>query len=222
MWMIAGMTTSSLLQELAEAWDLRTKVMLTIDALLHLPLCRLGEVETRAPGLYAHYYRGPLALYEVAMGWPLYFGSAKDLRERSRRYVRQLLPVHEIDVDDIRVAVIPLPTYAAALCAERAAIDLMAPVWGQSWLAGYGSKHYGRNRTRQTPPPWCVVHPGRPVGDGVVPVDRATLERMIVDHLRATVPPGAGDLRRDLLSRGAAGSGPGAAGQALALFPSWA
>lgn len=173
------------------------------SALLLSGLDDLRGVESRCPATYVLAYLGPLELYRPLRaasgtaclaqgGWPMYAGSTRDARERMRRHIANLAGCHAIDVNHLRVAVLPVESLPAAAYLEALVIDAMKPVWCTRWLRGFGSAAtQGKHRKSQAISPWDTLHPGRRLSASRLIHDRESLRRRVQDHLSETVPSAA-------------------------------
>jgi len=138
-----------------------------------LDLARMGarlpldRTEARTPGFYLLFLeegRGGADLGRY--GWlregaryPVYAGSAHDLRQRMRRHAGTLDGAEGIDLAQVLAVTIPTRTSAGALFGEAVALDAWRPLWNQPRLTGFGSRYPGRNRVRsQTPTAWDGLH----------------------------------------------------------------
>lgn len=191
--MTTEVPTSARAKESPALFDESDDALRILDAVIQLPRQPLLEsrVTTQA-GIYLLFYDGPLAVYtRIADGsYPVYVGAAVNLAERLTRHRRNLRRVDNLDGGDhLHVLTMATESCAGALYAESLIGHLLAPVWNQPFLSGFGSRAQGANRTGQAPPPWDVLHPGRRVGRGPTTVTTALLERAARDHLARTVRP---------------------------------
>lgn len=126
------------------------------------------------PAVYVWTYHGHrgtgrlLAAYHrhlTLTGWPIYVGSAKNMRTRRGRHLRNLAEVRDISADEIDIVAVRLPSHAASLYAEQLLIDAYEPVLNEV-LAGVGSSWaQGRNRVSQTPSKFALAHRRRGISD---------------------------------------------------------
>lgn len=181
-----------------------------VDAASALLLSRLDHlqgVESRSPATYVLAYLGPLELYRplraesgtaclAQAGWPTYAGSTRDARERMRRHIANLAGCQTIDVNHLRVAVLPVESLPAAAYLEALVIDAMKPVWCTRWLRGFGSAAtQGKHRKFQAISPWDTLHPGRRLSASRLIHDQDALRRRVRNHLSETVPSAAQSTR---------------------------
>lgn len=134
--------------------------------------------------LYADYLR--------PTQWPVYIGSAKRASSRRRRHLNTIADVRDIVPQDIAVAVLPLPSHAAALYAEALLIGDLAyrPLFNQHWMSGLGSsRDQGRNRVGQRRSAFATVHGRRRCGSGQPLRSYDELLNRIEEHLAGTVGP---------------------------------
>ena len=173
-------------------WDelaIETQVLDVAIQLVPAPLPQATAL-ARRPAVYLIFYDGDLAWLRTP-GYPVYVGSAADGAERLCRHRSNAKPVANLRRgDDLSVVIVPMPSHAASLYAERLLIDRLRPVWTEPWLGGFGSRHQGATRTSQAPAPWNLLHPGRRTGTGEPTVSVALLKRRVIAHLAATVMHG--------------------------------
>lgn len=172
-------------------WDEADAAHIAFDSVRGVPRAPLPDaVMSRRPGVYLIFYVGALECYRrVARGtWPVYAGAAQSLGERHGRHRTNTRPIGSLTGgQDLLILGVATETYAGALFAEGLLRDLLQPVWNQPFCAGFGSRAQGASRTRQAPPPFTLLHPGRHVGTGHSTVDVPDLERRVSAHLDASV-----------------------------------
>jgi hypothetical protein len=188
--------------------DDRRHLVDAVSALLLTELQDLREVTQREPATYLIGYRGPLELYRplltnpgtscfAELGWPIYAGSTRSIRERTQRHLLNLNGCQVVAPGDLRVAVLRVESLAAAAYLEALVISEMKPVWCERWLRGFGSAAtQGRHRSSQAVSPWDTLHPGRHLSASRLVHDRTTLRQRVVEHLESSVPAVARRLER--------------------------
>jgi hypothetical protein len=179
-------------------WDSLDIESTILDEALNRPRIRLTKsgAEPPDPAVYLVFYRPKagrgLDTYRLISDgcYPVYAGSALDGRERLRRHRLNTKPVRNLHGGaDLIVSTVALPTLADALFAESVLIRHLQPLFN-TIVRGFGSRHQGRTRRSQAPPPFSILHPGRRVGTGEPTVTTAFLRRQAIAHLEATVVPG--------------------------------
>ncbi len=156
---------------------------------------RYPLTDHRAPreaGTYLVFYDGPLRIYAPVAGavFPVYVGAAYELAERVARHRRNTRAIESLaGGGDLYVLTVPTGDFAGAIYAEELLRRLLLPVWNEPFLGGFGSRAQGATRTRQSPPPWSLLHPGRAVGLGDLGVTRREVETRACRHLEATARP---------------------------------
>lgn len=165
-----------------------------IGEVLLAPLQRLEDVTSQRPAMYllaltsGELYEPILATGSCLAegGWPVRAGSARCARERLLRYRISLRGAHDLDVDDVRAAVIEFDSHGLALWAEHWSIALFRPAWNEV-LIGAGNHRLGGSRTTQAPSRWACAH-GATTGATGQGHDAHELRDRVTAHLAATVP----------------------------------
>jgi hypothetical protein len=119
--------------------------------------------------------------------WPVYIGSTAELNRRMGRHRRTLDAIPNLALVDVAVVTLPLHSAAAALYAERLAIDLIRPCWNLV-LPGFSSSRQGRNRVQQRRSPHSVLHPTVHASRGTTALSADVLSSAVSDHLARSVP----------------------------------
>jgi hypothetical protein len=172
-----------------------------IDAAINGRPVPLSDVTARNPGAYLMLYRGDLELLAPLRrpggrhstgsiaedgGYPIYGGSAIQLRDRFSRHIRRLTPVKSLPPDDLLAVPLPTQTWDGAIYVERLILSAFDLLLNQSWLAGFGSREQGRSREKhQKVAPFNVLFPGRPGCHGPAIVTADDLAKKVTAHLLA-------------------------------------
>jgi hypothetical protein len=182
--------------------DERQDEIRVIEAALTTRPMPLTAVRSRSAGAYLHLFSGSIDCFDRARrpggrastgsltedgGYFLYAGSAKSLAERTRRHVKNMVPVVDFDVRDFSTVILPTLTYAGARYVEEILLQAFLPVLNVT-LRGYGSKAQGSNRTTQRRSEFSVLFPGRKGCTGPAKVTAEELRRRVIAHLEGTVP----------------------------------
>lgn len=164
-----------------------------------LPRTPLAEIEPpKEPGVYLQFLATPDHRFDdrrrlvpglravfgtaVATGiLPCYAGVATvDLSERIGRYRKSLAGITAIDEHSLYIAVLPMPSAASALFAERALIDAYDPVLNGT---GWGSKVPGGGRPGRRSSPIDALISGREWASKISEPDRALAHARVVAKL---------------------------------------
>ena len=194
------LSSSAVADEPIELWNRGAHVAIALDAILAMDRRRLTEVGhlPRTPGYYLVFYRRPdrswstidPTLYaSVDRGtYPLYVGSAVNLRERIGEHRKNTEAVASFSGgEDLFTAAVPLHSHADALYAEQLLLGALRCVWNEKFCQGWGSSWQGATRATQAPTPWSVLHPGRRTGLGTSRSTASELAHRVRDHLAQTV-----------------------------------
>ena len=151
----------------------------------------LAEIEASdGPGIYVMtLYRSRLKCYErlVDRGHVVYAGSSgTSLAIRMQRHATSVADIRNLDVADVGVIAVGLPSGSASLAVERLLQDAYRPLWNQRFLLGFGSRYQGSTRATQATPPFNVLHPGRRSGSGACRLTRHEIVDSAVAHLEST------------------------------------
>lgn len=172
-----------------------TDLLDVVEFSVEQPLCR--AVLADVPAAYVWTYRGDrrgqqsrlLDLYYrhlTLTGWPMYVGSAKNMRARRGRHDRNLVEIRDLAADEIDIIAVTLPSFAAAKYAEELLIDAYQPVLNVV-LPGVGSSWaQGRNRVSQRPSKFSLLHGRRGIRDDHPARLIEELTDQAEDHLRRT------------------------------------
>lgn len=176
-------------------WDELAVELTVLDEALYRPRVCLPDVVnvTRSAGIYLLFYATdePVpCLRPVADGtYPVYVGSATNLRDRLGRHRRYCQPVPRLSGGaDLHALYVETPSHGSSLYCE-ALVDRLRPVFNHV-LTGFGSKPQGAKRTTQRMNAFSVLFPGRVVGSGAPGITSARLERQVACHLDAYAHPG--------------------------------
>jgi hypothetical protein len=153
-----------------------------------------GDLELLAPVRRPH---GRVSLGSIADdgGFPIYAGSALQIRERFGRHICSLAPVRSLPVDDLLAVPLVTGSWDGATYAERILIRVFDPLLNKSFLAGFGSRGQGEGREKvQRIAPFNVLFPGRPGCHVPAKVSAKELATKAAVHLR-----GVSDLYRTAL-----------------------
>ena len=113
----------------------------------------------------------------------MYSGAAEDAAERLPRHIRNLAGARGLSLRDLYVTVVPLPSAASALYAERLVQDRLRPLFCQPALAGLGSRPQGTVRQRgQRPSPFDCLHP-RPWAVEATTAEKRAAFAALADYL---------------------------------------
>lgn len=171
-----------------------------VDALIHAPVRRFGDLVGTGPGVYALLFRGDLGCYERLRrpcgsdrsivdggGYPIYVGSALRHEVRSKEHEKKLATATDLDPADFGVIQLATDSLASARYAEELLLDEVKPLWGMRFMSGFGSHRQGFGRIKfQRPSPWSRFHQLKTRND-----DSDDLAGMIAAHLEATVTSAA-------------------------------
>ena len=153
--------------------------------LLNRPVDPLGSVDhISGAGVYAIYYRGKFAPYELlsiantngVFAKPIYVGKAipkggrkggltKDaskgnaLADRLRQHAASIEESENLELSGFFVRHLVVDDIWIPL-GENILIETFKPVWNRA-VDGFGNKDPGRRRSNQYKSPWDVLHPGR-------------------------------------------------------------
>ena len=123
-------------------------------------------------------------------GWPLYVGSAADVRARRRRYLSTLTTVRTLGAADLEIAILPTDSHEMALYFEQLLINVYEPLLNQPWMSGLGSsRNQGRARRQQRQSAFATMFGRRGGGIGTAP-PRHSYEELVEradQHLARTV-----------------------------------
>jgi hypothetical protein len=184
-------------------------------ALLGRDVVRLSALKPFVgAGIYALYYTGRWPLYEPLasvnrdgrFAVPIYVGKAnpqgsrkgglawdsppgRALFNRLRNHAKNVEQAINLDVNDFHCRHLTVDDVWIPL-GESLLIQRSKPLWNLV-LEGFGNNTTGGRRETQQRSPWDVLHPGRPWAERLAPCSRkrADLERVVREHLSATIPP---------------------------------
>jgi hypothetical protein len=175
-----------------DLWDERSVAACVVDSLMHQPMRPLrGRPYEPAPAVYALFLDDPPLSHVYSQiercAWPVYIGSTAELHGRMGRHRRTLDAIPNLASVDVAVVTLPLHSAAAALYAERLAIELLLPCWNMV-LPGFSSSRQGRNRVQQRRSPHSVLHPTVHASRGINALSVTDLASAVSDHLARSVP----------------------------------
>ena len=162
----------------SEMLDERRDEARVLDVALRSTPKRFEDIDVRESGAYLVLYCGDLELLAPVRrpegrrsagsiteggGYPMYAGSAIQLKARFRRHLCSLAPVRSLPVDDLLAVPLVTGSWDGATYAERILIRAFDPLLNKSFLAGFGSRAQGQGREKtQRMAPFNVLFPGRP------------------------------------------------------------
>lgn len=174
----------------ALTWDTDEIDRRLTSLVTNAPLSPLTEkIHTIGPGAYLLFYRGDNPLYSglTTVRWPIYVGRALNPPRRMSEHRCSISSVSGLAVDAFEVLVAATSAPASAGFLEERLMALYRPVWNESWLAGFGSKHQGLARiANQQPTLWDRLHHGRSWAH-VAAASDPVLRRRVRAHLLATI-----------------------------------
>jgi len=170
----------------ALTWDTARIDRRLTSLVANSPLSPLTEkIHTIGPGAYLLFCRSDNPLYAglVNVPWPIYVGRAVNPARRMSEHRFSISSVSGLSVDGFEVLVTATSGLASAGFLEERLMVLYHPVWNESWLAGFGSKHQGLARiANQQPTLWDRLHHGRSWAHVSAPSD-PVLRRRVRAHL---------------------------------------
>ena len=172
---------------LEDLWDERARLVELLEVVEWLqPQPLATSVPPSSAGIYVLTFRkSKLRCYSkaVSTGWPVYVGSAMDLRQRVSDHRVKLGRIRNIDLASVTVSTVTAPSLASAVYAERLLIDTYKSAWNAPWMAGFGSRKLGANRSGQMRSPFARFHPL--VGE-ISPGSDRELRLRLIGHLEET------------------------------------
>lgn len=185
------------------------------EALLERKPTPLGQIaDFKGAGVYAIYYTGALACYEMLaeanrdgrFQLPIYVGKAIPkgarqggvglgddpgyvLRDRLREHARSVEQAENLDLGDFHCRYLVVEDIWIPL-GESLLIAKFSPIWN-ALIAGYGNHDPGKGRYNQIRSRWDVLHPGRSwaakCAQRSETAEQIAIE--VADHLRSRPAP---------------------------------